>query len=110
MACCSECSIVWLPNYLCVCSSPYREHREAQLSVKAEHQTRCQTASQSINGGEKGRKRDKAYAEVKYRRMGFPGVLGTFSGGAAELNGKTKYPPISGLFLVLKLGRNIIRV
>lgn len=39
MACWWECSIVWLPNYSCGCSSPYREHRKAQLSMRAEHQT-----------------------------------------------------------------------
>lgn len=72
--------------------------------MKAEHPTRCQTltaASQGTNGEEKSRKGDKAHAEVKYGRMRFPGALGTWSGGAAELNEKTKYLPISRLFLVL---------
>lgn len=79
---CWECSIVCFPNYLCVCSFPYREHREAQLSMK-EHPTRCQTltaASQGTNGEEKSRKGDKAHAEVKYRRMGLLGAPGTWSG------------------------------
>lgn len=39
IACWWECSIVWLLNYSCVCSSTYREHRKAQLSMRAEHQT-----------------------------------------------------------------------
>ena len=30
-------------DHLCVCSSPHREHRKAQLSRKAAHQTRCRT-------------------------------------------------------------------
>lgn len=97
-------------NHLCVCSPPYREHRKAQLSTK-EYQTRCQIiwlysfAQHKRRGKEQKEAQgtgSKLHAgEAECKRMRFPVILGARSGGAAELNGKTKWLPTSRLFPVL---------